>query len=172
MSDEHHDLVKQKYLSRDFGDLFRTILSAAGEIGLDAALQHLECCVTEKRVSWLDANLATMVRTGDPLYDGYRIFYEVYLGVSPPQDGEIAELTDEKLVSRWWNACPVLEVCAEVGLDTRLVCRKAYEKPVQAFLSRIHPRLRFSRNYDCIRPYTSYCEEIISLECAILETRP
>ena len=51
-----------------------------------------------------------------------------------------------------------------LGLDTRQVCRKAYHLPVQKFLSRVHPRLRFERNYEVLRPYAPYCEEIIILE--------
>jgi hypothetical protein len=34
---------------------------------------------------------------------------------------------------------------------------------VQVFISRIDPQLRFQRNYDALRPYTPYCEEIITL---------
>jgi hypothetical protein len=41
---------------------------------------------------------------------------------------------------------------------------KSYHKPVQAFLSKIDPRLRFDRNYEALRPHTVYCEEIITLE--------
>jgi hypothetical protein len=65
---------------------------------------------------------------------------------------------------RWWNACPTLDACTKLGLDTREVCRKAYQCPVQEFLKRIHPKLRFDRNYEHIRPYAAYCEEIITLE--------
>jgi len=124
----------------------------------------MERCVSEKRLAWLDGNLDRIEKTGNPVEDGYRIFYEEYLGISIPKDGEIVEKTDKKLVMRWWNYCPTLEACKKFGLDTRIVCKKAYHKPVQIFLSRINPKLRFDRNYDHIRPYAPYCEEIISLE--------
>ena len=140
------------------------VWSVAAEIGVDNALACLERCVIEKRLAWLDRNLAEFDPTGDPVFDGYRLFYEIYLGVSAPADGEIVEQTDKKLVMRWWNHCPTLEACQRLGLDTREICQKAYHQPVQAFLSRVNPKLRFDRNYAALRPHTAFCEEIISLE--------
>ena len=32
-----------------------------------------------------------------------RIFYEEYLGISVPKDGEVVDKTDKKMVIRWWN---------------------------------------------------------------------
>ena len=164
--EKYHQLIKQQYEKRseDATELFQTILSVADEIGLDNALACLEQCVTEKRLAWLDKNLETLSKTGNPVFDGYRLFYEIYLDVSVPEDGEIVEQTDRKIVTRWWNHCPTLEACQKLGLDTREICQKAYHKPVQAFLSKIDPKLRFERNYEALRPHTAYCEEIISLE--------
>jgi hypothetical protein len=164
VSEKHFQLIRRKYQQRNAEDLFETILSVAGEIGLDAALAYLEQCVTEKRLAWLDANLETFDRTGDPVADGYRLFYEVYLGISAPDDGEIVEQTRSRMVTRWWNHCSTLDVCNKLGLDTREICSKAYHGPVQVFLSRIDPRLVFERNYDALRPHAPYCEEIISLK--------
>jgi len=166
MGDKYYELILEKYRNkeRDFGGLFRVVLDIGDEIGLEKSLEYLERCVIEKRVAWLDENLHKMERTGDVVEDGYRIFYERYLGIAVPRDGEIVEKTDKKLVMRWWNYCPTLEACKKFGLDTRVVCKKAYHNPVQIFLSRIHPKLRFDRNYERIRPYASYCEESISLE--------
>jgi hypothetical protein len=96
--------------------------------------------------------------------DGYNAFFERYLGLSIPRDGEVVEATPARLVVRWWNECPTLNACHRLGLDTRTVCRKAYHQPAEALLQRIDPRLRFERNYEAIRPYTPYCEEIIRLE--------
>ena len=164
--DQYYHRIKHQYRqsSGDFSPLFETILSAAREIGLDQALAHLEQCVIEKRLAWLKNHLATFERTDNPVLDGYRLFYERYLGVSAPNDGEIVERTRRRLVTRWWNACPTLEVCQKLGLDTREICRKAYHRPVQAFLGQLDPRLRFERNYEALRPHAAYCEEIITLE--------
>jgi tRNA(Arg) A34 adenosine deaminase TadA len=59
------------------------------------------------------------------------------------------------------NPCPTLEACNLLKLDTRKVCRAAYEKSTQAFLSQLDPRLRFLRSYDEIRPYAHHCREMI-----------
>jgi len=136
----------------------------AEEAGLDDALECLQQCVLEKRLSWFDRNAKTLKRTGNPVIDGYKMFYESYLGLSIPRDGDIIEATDGQLVMRWWNACPTLEACRKLGLDTREICKKVYHQPVQALLSKVDPRLRFKRNYEALRPYTPYCEEIIVLQ--------
>ncbi len=166
MDDRYYLLVKAAYDSKgeDHSDLFQTILGIAKESSLDAALACLERCAVEKRTAWLDQNLPAVERTGDPIDDAYRIFYETYLGVSAPDDGEIVQRAPRRLVTRWWNRCPTLDVCQKLGLDTREVCQKAYHRPVQVLFSRIHPALRFQRNYDALRPHTPYCEEIITLE--------
>ena len=163
MHDEYYAQVQEKYQSRDFDALFQTLLSIAEIIGRDEALALLERCAIEKRQAWVDRHLDLLERTGNPVVDGYRAFYEVYLGVSAPVYGEIIEQDDTHMVARWWNTCPLLDVCGAMGLETREICRKTYEKPVQVFLSRIDPRLRFSRNYNRIRPHTPYCEETITL---------
>jgi hypothetical protein len=148
----------------DSTELFNEILRVSKEIGLGEALSILERCVTEKRIAWAKAHLAEMDLTGHPVLDGYRWFYEKYLGVSVPSDGEIIELSEKRILSRWWNPCPTLEACKKFGLDTRVVCKGAYHRLVQAFLEQLHPGLRFERNYECLRPHTTYCEEMILLE--------
>ena len=147
----------------DSAELFREILRVSNEIGMGEALSILERCVIEKRLAWARTHLAEVSTTGIPVLDGYRWFYEKYLGVSVPEDGEIVELSEKRIVSRWWNPCPTLEACQQLGLDTKVICKKAYHRPVQEFLMQLHPGLRFERNYDCIRPHTAYCEEIIFL---------
>jgi hypothetical protein len=164
--EEYYTLIKEQYENAkgDFTQLFQTILVAADKIGGDKAWAYLEQCVTEKRLAWLDRNLDQLAPIDDGVLAGYRLFYEVYLGLAVPVDGEIIEQTERKIVTRWWNHCPTLEICQQLGLDTRQICQQVYHRPVQAFLAKINPRLRFDRNYDAIRPYCAYCEEIISLE--------
>jgi hypothetical protein len=161
--DRYQDIVRDEYRrsAGDFTALFRQVLAIAEDIGSDAAWKLLEKCVIEKRLAWLDANPEVALGTGDSIVTAYLAFYERYLGVRTPGDGEIVESTGERLVTRWWNHCPTLEACKKLGLDTREVCRKAYHQPVQVFLSRIDPRLRFERNYDALRPQAPYCEEMI-----------
>jgi hypothetical protein len=163
--DPYYSLIKSQY-SQSRGDstpLFQTILSLKNEIGLDQAWAYLEQCVIEKRLAWLDTHLARLERSGNPVLDGYHLFYETYLGVAIPAHGEIVAQDAHRLVTRWWNPCPTLAACQKLGLDTRQVCRQVYHQPVQEFLRRIDPRLRFDRNYAALRPHQPYCEEIISL---------
>jgi hypothetical protein len=164
MQDYQH--IKQAYNNSrgDSTGLFNEILRASNEMGMDEALAYLEQCVIEKRSAWLEANRGNVKNEVDPVVEGYRWFYEVYLGVSVPKDGEIVEQTGKRIVMRWWNPCPTLEACKKFGLDTREICKKAYHKPVEEFLKHINPGLRFERNYDSLRPHAAYCEEIIFLE--------
>ncbi len=165
MNAKQYRLVKQAYQAggEDLTHLYQLILTIAEETSLNEALAHLERCVTEKRLAWLKEYLGAVERTGNPLDDAFRIFYLGYLGLSTPEDGDIAERTGTKLVTRWWNRCPTLDTCQKLGLDTREICRKVQHTPVQAFLMEIDPRLTFDRNYERIRPHATYCEEIMTL---------
>jgi hypothetical protein len=49
-------------------------------------------------------------------------------------------------------------------LDTRYVCKHLNDDATNRLIQLIDPRLRFSRNYDVLRPYAPYCEEMITLE--------
>ncbi len=164
--DKHYHIINRYYQNSkgDSTELFQVILLVADLIGMDKALAYLEQCVIAKRLAWLHDNLDKLEKTDDPVFDGYRLFYEVYLGVSTPTDGEIVEKTEHKMVTRWWNHCPTLDACAKLDLDTREICRIVYHRPVQEFLSQINPKLRFERDYERLRPHTVYCEEIITLE--------
>jgi hypothetical protein len=172
VDNSHSQLIKDQYESSAAGDsvkLFQAVLQIAEETGLETALAILEECVLEKRLAWFERVGQHFPRTDNPLMDGYRLFYETYLKVCVPADGEIVETTGAQVVTRWWNRCPTLEACRELGLDTRLVCRAVYHRPVDALLKRIDPRLSFERDYTHIRPYASYCEERIVL---VEETQP
>jgi hypothetical protein len=164
MVDEYFERIKAGYLQGDARVLFKIILAVAEDIGRDQALALLERCVTEKRLSWAEHNLEDFKRTDDPVFDGYRLFYETYWKVSVPEDGEIVARTAYKLVIRWWNPCPTLDACQRRGLNTREICHKVYCRPVQELIQKLDPRLKFTRNYAAIRPYAPYCEEIIYLE--------
>ena len=92
----------------------------------------------------------------------FNVYYFEHLGLDP-KDVEVVERTERRIVCRWRNFCEILEACKMLGLDTRVVCKGAYEKPTNVLLKRIDPRLNFRRNYDKIRPYSGFCEEIIEL---------
>ncbi len=165
MKAEYRDRIKRLY-DRSRGDsteLFEAILRIAGETGLDSPLAFLEQCVIKRRLAWWESAGMALPRAASPLMSGFRLFYEGYLGLAIPRDGEVVEATEHRLVSRWWNRCPTLEACQKLGLDTRVICKRVYHHPVEALLQRIDPRLRFERNYAAIRPYAPYCEEILCI---------
>jgi hypothetical protein len=107
----HFQRIKKQYnnFQGDSTELFNEIMRISNEIGIDEALAFLEQCVIEKRLAWLRANRNEVQNEGDPIIDGYRWFYEKYLGVSIPRDGEIVERTEKRIVMHWWNSCPTLE---------------------------------------------------------------
>jgi tRNA(adenine34) deaminase len=76
-----------------------------------------------------------------------------------PRDLPVVSESDDEIVWLSRNPCPTLEACAALGLDTRRVCRQAYDKSTQAFVSQIDPQLRFLRDYDRIRPHADHCHE-------------
>lgn len=163
MDEKYYQRIREIYIKGDSAGLFRHILSLEKDMELDRALALLEKCVSEKRLSWIRKKLIEVNLSGNPVERAYELFYEMYLGASTPGDGEIIEKTPGRIVMRWWNRCPTLSACNELGLDTRMICKKVYHTPVQDFLTAINPRLRFDRNYEHIRPYTAYCEESITL---------
>jgi len=92
--------------------------------------------------------------------DVYRLFYLDFLDVGE-ENCEIIELTENKLVTRCRNPCPILEYAIQLGRDTREVCKYLSEGPCKYFLRKLDKRLVFKRNYDHIRPHKNSCEETI-----------
>ena len=71
---------------------------------------------------------------------------------------------DKKLVFHSRNFCPTLEACKILGLDTRHICKLYNEGSTNRLVKEVHPDLKFTRNYEKLRPYCGYCEEMILLE--------
>ncbi|MEE9465236.1 MAG: hypothetical protein V3W14_06680 [Candidatus Neomarinimicrobiota bacterium] len=149
-------------------DEIRKETARLAQIKLDgpAAFARRGQKVSRKRLAWWDANRERLTQPDWerlPLLDrAYRIFYLEYLGLDP-EEVPIVERSASRLVVRSANFCPVHAACEALGLDTREVCRAIYEQPVTDLLRQIDPRLRFSRNYEAIRPYAAYCEEMIEM---------
>ncbi|MFQ5914941.1 MAG: hypothetical protein ACE5JS_17370 [Nitrospinota bacterium] len=140
-------------------------LSRLAEEG-EAAFAKREGEVSRKRLRWWEENRQRLVNLGVerlPILDrAYRVFYIEYLGLDP-KEVPIVERSERRLVIHSYNFCPVHHACADLGLDTRDVCKAVYERPVNDLLGQIHPGLRFRRNYNAIRPHAPYCEEIIEV---------
>lgn len=142
--------------------LFRYIERVSKLTGRDEAWRILEELVTEKRLGWLSRRRIVSAAEPNPIERAFDLFYRQYLAAAD-DELEIIEKKPDRIVVRCRNPCPTLEACQTLGMDTRFVCRKAYELPTQIFLRRIDPGLRFIRNYHRIRPYAEFCEETIQL---------
>ena len=90
----------------------------------------------------------------------FELLFLDYMGL-PVAELPIVSETAAEIVWRSLNRCPTLEAAQRLGLDTRHICRAAYEKSTQAFLSQLDPQLRFLRSYEEIRPYAHHCREMI-----------
>lgn len=143
-------------------ELFEYVMAVAQAISQEKALKILEDCTVNSALKWFEENKDKLEFKGSLIDQAFEIFYLKHLGLDP-KDVKIVEKAENRLVCRWRNFCSVLEACKLLGLDTRIICRKVYEKPGKALLKRINSLLKFSRNYDKIRPYADYCEEIIEL---------
>jgi tRNA(adenine34) deaminase len=118
---------------------------------------------TERRVQWLeDEGVARSFMSSDPLDAAYRLLLR-RLGISA-EEAPIVERNRKRVVFHSKNPCPTLEACRILGLDTRFVCKRYNEGATDALVKWIDPRLRFVRNYEKLRPYSEYCEEMILLD--------
>jgi len=135
-----------------------------------AALRHrphheVEAELAHKRATWARQRLASIEKErGAPLEPtpraAFELFIRDYLGADLRTVPVVHE-SDAEIAWHAQNRCDTLEACRELGLDTHVVCRARYDKPVQWLLSALDPQLRFVRNYDRIRPTAEACEERI-----------
>ena len=125
------------------------------------SLSQIEAEVAQKRTAWLEQNRSLWQgQTACSPRRAFELLFFEYMGLSP-QDVPVVRETGQQISWLSKNPCPTLEACMRLGLDTRQVCRLAYEKSTQAFLSHIDAQLRFERSYREIRPYAPYCRETI-----------
>lgn len=125
----------------------------------NSACRTIEREVAKKRIDWFKQNRLKRQENPSPRTAFELLFFD-YMGLSKNDLPVILETQDEiTWLSK--NNCPTLEACKQLELDTRHVCRAAYEKSTQAFLSQLDPQLRFLRSYEEIRPYADHCKEMI-----------
>ena len=126
-------------------------------------LIEIEHKLIEKRINWFYKNLPLIDGLkGNDLEKAYRLL--LLKIVIDETDVPVVERSENRLVFHSKNYCPSLEACRVLGLDTRMICKTVFEKPTDILIKHLNPKLKFSRNYDRIRPYTDYCEEMITLE--------
>ena len=117
--------------------------------------------IKRKRLHWFKQQKIKL-NSDNILDQAYQLFLNK-LGIEADQ-APIVDRRKNKFVIHSKNFCPTLEACKILGLDTRDICRQLTEAPMQALLQQLDPRLRFTRNYNALRPYTPYCEEMILLD--------
>jgi len=124
-------------------------------------LSQLAKKLSDKRIRWFRHQEMQPV-TEDPLYAAYQLFLKK-LGLKA-DEAPIVDKQKSRLVIHSKNFCPTLEACKILDLDTRVICKQISEGPTRDLLRQLNPNLNFARNYDCLRPYEPYCEEMIILD--------
>lgn len=129
----------------------------------DQTLERYNEESTFKRLEWYrkerpDASL----EVDDPIEKGYRLLL-MRLGIQET-DAPIVKKERRRIVFHSRNFCPTLEACKILQLDTRRVCKLYNEGSTNELIRQIDSKLCFTRNYEKLRPYTEYCEEMIEFE--------
>lgn len=128
----------------------------------DSGLSALNEDSVRRRTGWFDENMARLdFGLADLPYAGYRLLLERFHITE--NEAPVVMRSAKEIVFHSMNFCPTLEACRILGLDTRYVCKRLNEASTDALVKKIDGRLCFSRNYDCLRPNTAYCEERVSL---------
>jgi pyrimidine deaminase RibD-like protein len=126
----------------------------------DEQLQELNEKTAASRSEWyLREKSRLALGDGDAIDRGYRLLLHK-LGI-PESEAPIVHRDKESIVFHSKNFCPTLETCRILRLDTRRICRLRNEGATDQLVRQIDSNLRFSRNYEKIRPYSAYCEECI-----------
>jgi hypothetical protein len=128
----------------------------------DQRLRLYDRACAARRLAWYRRRFSSRPVPGDgPLDQAYRLLLR-RLGIRE-LEAPVVERSGDRLVFHSRNFCPTLEACRILQLDTRRVCRLYNESATQELLRQIDPRLVFRRNYEKLRPYCEYCEEVIEL---------
>ncbi len=129
----------------------------------DDCLRKYNIESTKKRLEWYRNYNEDDSKKGDDIKEkAFEIFLK-RLNISR-NEASIIEKTDKKILFHSKNFCPTLEACKILNLDTRYICKLYNEKSTDTLIKQIDPNLRFTRNYEKLRPYTDYCEEMIIIE--------
>jgi len=124
---------------------------------LQYKLKFLELRFYLHAIKWLISHEVPKNPNARDIYD---LFYLGFLSMDE-QYIEIVELTDDKLVTRCTNPCPILEIAEDINISTREVCLKTSERGCKFYLRLVSKNIEFIRNYENIRPIGRYCEETI-----------
>lgn len=133
-------------------------------------LHALQKQLAAKRVSWYERNRGELQPAHEDLVgQGYELLLKK-MDINPIE-APIVTKTADKVVFHSQNFCPTLEACKILDLDTRVICREVNEKATDALVKQLSERLEFRRNYEKLRPYCDYCEEMVFIEDSPEEVR-
>ena len=117
---------------------------------------------TVRRKKWFHENRSDFdIDSKDLLNSGYQLLLKRF-GITAAE-APIVNKTDSQITFHSMNFCPTLQACRILGLDTRFICKRLNEASTDTLLKQIDSNLCFARNYDKLRPYTEYCEEMICI---------
>jgi tRNA(adenine34) deaminase len=127
------------------------------------ALDELNKDSINRRVKWFEENREKLGFIDDDILNsGYELLLTRFNITE--NEAPVVKKSDWEIVFHSKNFCPTLEACKILELDTRVICKKMNENSTDTLIKQIDHRLRFSRNYEKLRPYTDYCEEMINIE--------
>lgn len=113
-----------------------------------------------RRLAWFAENKESFTFLGnDKLDSAYRLLLCRFW--IDEEQAPIVSREDDRVVFHSMNFCPTLEACKILRLDTRFVCKRYNEQSTDMLVKQVDPHLEFCRNYEQLRPYTDYCEEMI-----------
>jgi tRNA(adenine34) deaminase len=149
-----HDQCSLLY-RKDVRDEIKKLRGAKKE-DLESLKNHL----LNKRIEWYKKNQTQLgINNRDLVVSGYELLLKK-LEIEP-EEAPIVMKTKNKVVFHSKNFCPTLEACRILDLDTRMICKEVNEKPTDALVKQLSDRLEFARNYEKLRPYCDYCEEMV-----------
>jgi len=128
--------------------------------------QELADLITQRRVLWFEENKDAVLSKYRELPDeekAYKTIYFDHMKINP-EHSKMVRVGKDKIRIESSGFCPYLEACKKLDLDTRFICKEIGEPSVQRLCELINPRLKFSRNYQNIRPCNpNFCEEYFEL---------
>ena len=119
--------------------------------------------VFQKHAAWWSSRHKGRYQNKSLMENVLQLFYIDYLRVSE-EKCEVVEISQDKLITRCTNKCPIYGIARFLHLDTQYVCKLVSEPACKSFLKNLNPDLEFIRNYNKIRPHASSCEETIKLK--------
>ena len=134
----------------------------------EGVLSHSELAdiIMKRRINWIKNSLEKMLKKYanlPPEEQAYRIIFLDHMKINP-KHSKMTRISKTKIRIKSYNFCPYFEASNQLNLDTKCICKDVGEPSIQKMCKIIHSKLRFSRNYDNIRPNNSeYCEEFIEI---------